>query len=224
MCGKQSVFRDRQDAGQRLAVQLSHLKDARPVVLALPRGGVPVGLEAAKALKAPLELLLVRKLGAPGHAEYGIGAVVNGAEPQLVLNEEAISLVNPSQEYVDAEMRRQLARIKQLRQKYLSDRKPIPLSGRVVIVIDDGIATGSTVRAALKGIRRSGPSRIVLAVPVAPREAIEALREEADEVICLSNPSNFRAVGLHYENFEQTSDADVVACLDAALRWQAAAN
>jgi putative phosphoribosyl transferase len=212
-------FRNRQDAGQRLARELAHLKDERPVVLALPRGGVPVAYEVAKALVAPLDLLMVRKLGAPGHSEYGIGAVVDGSEPQLVLNEEAMQIIGPTEDYVQAEMERQLAEIERRRASYFAEHDPTPISGRTVILVDDGIATGGTVRVALKALRRSSAERIVLAVPVAPRDRLEALHDDADEVVCLSAPANFRAVGLHYANFEQTSDAEVVRCLKAAREW-----
>lgn len=215
----QTEFVDRHDAGQRLAGELLHLKEERPVVLALPRGGVPVAFEVAKALAAPLDLLMVRKLGAPGHPEYGIGAVVDGSEPQLVLNDEAMEIVRPSAEYIEAEMQRQLKEIERRRAQYFSDRAPIPLSGRTAIVVDDGIATGGTVRVALKAIRKANAARIVLAVPVAPRDTLESLHDEADEVVCLSVPDHFRAVGFHYDNFEQTSDAEVVACLNAAREW-----
>lgn len=217
----ESEFRDRSEAGRRLAQALEHVKEERPVVLALPRGGVPVAFEVAKALEAPLDLVMVRKLGAPGHAEYGIGAVVDGAAPQLVLNDEAMRMVNPPPGYVDEEMQRQLAEIERRRGQYFAGRKPVPLSGRTVIVVDDGIATGGTVRVALKALRRAGPERVVLAVPVAPREALDSLKPDADEVVCLAAPANFRAVGLHYQDFDQTSDAEVVRLLDAARAFPA---
>ncbi len=213
------TFKDRRDAGRRLAETLTHLKGERPVVLALPRGGVPVAFEVAKALSAPLDLLMVRKLGAPGYPEYGVGAVVDGADPQVVLNEEAMQVVDPPRGYVEAEMERQLAEIERRRRTYLAGRQPVPLAGRTAIVVDDGIATGGTVRVALKALRRSAAARLVLAVPVAPRDSLALLQADADEVVCLDAPSNFRAVGFHYENFDQTSDAEVVQLLDAARAW-----
>lgn len=219
MFGSGVEFVDRYEAGQRLARELAHLKEENPVVLALPRGGVPVGYEVAKRLAAPLDLLIVRKLGAPGHPEYGIGAVVNGTEPQLVLNEEAMEIVHPSAEYIDAEMQRQLQEIDRRRAQYMAGRKPVPLADRTMIVVDDGIATGGTVRVALKAIRNANAARIVLAVPVASRDALDALHDEVDEIVCLSTPANFRAVGLHYQNFDQTNDAEVIACLNAAREW-----
>lgn len=219
MFDTQSEFKDRKDAGERLAREMMHLKKRDPVVLALPRGGVPVAFEIAKAFEAPLDLLMVRKLGAPNHPEYGIGAVVDGSEPQIVLNDEAMRMVNPPPGYVDAEKERQLVEIERRRSEYLAGHEPIPLRGRTAIVVDDGIATGGTVRVALKALRRTSPSRIILAVPVAPRETLESLQPDADEVICLSAPFGFRAVGLHYGDFSQTSDAEVVRLLNAAREW-----
>ncbi|MCT7377005.1 phosphoribosyltransferase [Chelativorans salis] len=219
MFGTQTEFNDRYEAGQRLAEVLEHLKEEHPVVLALPRGGVPVAFEVAKALQAEIDLLMVRKLGAPGHPEYGIGALVDGADPQLVLNEEAMQVVNPSPDYVEAEKKRQLAEIERRRETYFAGRQPTPLVGRTVIVVDDGIATGGTVRVALKALRRAKVKRTVLAVPVAPRDTLDSLKADADEVVCLAAPLNFRAVGLHYRNFDQTSDAEVVQLLNAAREW-----
>ncbi|WP_375196370.1 phosphoribosyltransferase [Sphingobium sp.] len=210
------LFHDRRDAGVHLAKAVAHLARSKPLVLALPRGGVPVAFEVARALEADLDLLFVRKLGAPGYEELGIGAVVDGADPQLVLNEDIVRQLGPTPEYIRAEMRRQLAEIDRRRRTYLGNRTPIPATGRTVIVVDDGIATGGTVKAALKGLSKAHPARLILAVPVAPAEVIAALREECDEVICLYAPYPFYAVGAHYVEFDQTSDAEVVSLLDAA--------
>jgi putative phosphoribosyl transferase len=212
------LFHDRRDAGIHLAKALAQLGSSQPLVLALPRGGVPVAFEVARALHADLDLLFVRKLGAPGYEELGIGAVVDGADPQLVLNEEVMRQLAPTPEYIRAEMRKQLAEIDRRRRAYLGDRAPIPVAGRTVIVVDDGIATGGTIRAALKGVSKANPARLILAVPVAPSQAIASLREECDEVICLYEPYPFYAVGAHYVVFDQTSDAEVVRLLDAARR------
>jgi putative phosphoribosyl transferase len=209
-------FRDRAEAGRRLARHLLGHKSQRPVVLALPRGGVPVAFEVAKALQAPLDLLFVRKIGAPGHAEFGLGAVVDGAHPQVVLNEEVLAQLDVRPEYIRAEIERQLREIERRRQHYLAGRRPVEVEGRTAIVVDDGIATGGTVRAALKGVARVRPARLVLAVPVAPAETIERLRAEADEVVCLMTPEPFYAVGEHYDDFTQTSDREVIALLDEA--------
>lgn len=215
-----TLFQDRRDAGVHLAKALAHHVLSHPLILALPRGGVPVGFEVSRALEAELDLLFVRKLSAPGCEELGIGAVVDGADPQLVLNEEVVRQLGPTPEYIRGEMRRQLAEIDRHRRAYLGDRAPIPVVGRTVIVVDDGIATGGTVKAALKGVSKAHPSRLILAVPVAPAETIAALWEECDEVVCLYALYPFHAVGAHYANFDQTSDAEVVRLLDAARKEQ----
>lgn len=208
-----ALFRDRRDAGRKLAMALGRFTKVAPLVLALPRGGVPVAYEVAHSLHAPLDLLLVRKIGAPGHKEFGIGAVIDGADPQLVLNEEAIRTLAPSPDYIRAEMHREVAELERRRRAYLGDRQPPELRGRTVIVVDDGIATGGTMKAALRGARKAGAEKIVLAVPVAPREAIEDLRREYDEAICLATPAPFYAVGNWYANFDQTDDEEVKALL-----------
>jgi putative phosphoribosyl transferase len=187
-----------------------------PVVLALPRGGVPVAFEVAKALRAPLDLLLVRKLGAPGHEEYGIGAVVDGADPQIVLNEQAMGIIDPPAAYIDAEVQRQLVELERRRKAYLGSRDAIPVEGRTVVVVDDGIATGSTITVAVRALRKAGAARIVVAVPVAPADAISALRREVDDLVCLATPEPFHAVGPHYADFGQTTDQEVIDLLNAA--------
>ncbi|WP_027998801.1 phosphoribosyltransferase [Sinorhizobium arboris] len=213
MVYSQRNFVDRRDAGRQLAGVLAKYTQSEPLILALPRGGVPVAFEIAQALRAPLELMLVRKIGAPGHPEYGIGAVVDGSDPQVVYNEEAMRIVNPPASYVETESQRQLAEIERRRKTYQGNRSATPTEGRTVIVVDDGIATGGTVKAVLRALRKAGSGRIILAVPVAPREALKELRTEADEVICLQTPDPFRAVGLHYLDFDQTSDEEVIRLL-----------
>ena len=217
------LFHDRRDAGRQLAAALGLYRDSHPVVLALPRGGVPVGFEVAKALGAPLDVLLVRKIGAPGQEELGLGAIVDGHDPQLVLNEEIIRVVAPPPGYIEAEARRQLAEIERRRQHYAGDRPPIPADRRVVIVVDDGIATGGTVKAALRGVARLHPARLVLAVPVAPAETLSQLAADCDDFVCLATPEPFYAVGPHYQDFRQTTD-DEVARLLAEAQQRSAAN
>jgi putative phosphoribosyl transferase len=211
-----ALFADRQDAGRRLALAVAALELDDPVVLALPRGGVPVAFEVVKALHAPLDLLLVRKLGAPGHEEYGIGAVVDGADPQIVLNEQAMGIIDPPAAYIDAEVQRQLVELERRRKAYLGSRDAMPVEGRTVVVVDDGIATGSTITVAVRALRKAGAERIVVAVPVAPTDAISALRPEVDDLVCLATPEPFHAVGPHYADFGQTTDQEVIDLLNAA--------
>jgi putative phosphoribosyl transferase len=208
------LFTDRRDAGLRLAVQLSYLKSERPVVLALPRGGVPVAYEIAYELSAPLDVLLVRKIGAPFFPELGVGAIVDGDPPQRVLNHDLISRLNISASYLAEEEQRQLAEIERRRAKYCGDRPPLQVHGRTVIVVDDGIATGGTMAAALKGLRQEGVGKLIFAVPVAPQDTLDRLCSEVEDGICLLTPSNFQAVGTYYRNFDQTSDEEVISLLE----------
>ena len=216
MFSRTPIFHDRRDAGSRLAAALARFKEDRPLILALPRGGVPVAFEVARALEVELDLLLVRKIGAPGHQELAIGAVVDGKDPQLVLNHEIIAHAGLPPGYVEAEQKRQLAEIERRRQLYRGSEPPAEIKGRTVIVIDDGIATGATMKAALRGVRQNAPRRLVLAVPVAPPEALRDLAKECDEIVCLSAPEWFNAVGSHYADFTQTSDEEVMALLAQA--------
>jgi putative phosphoribosyl transferase len=213
------MLRDRCDAGRRLAAVLMRFKSEQPVVLALPRGGVPVGFEVAQALGAPLDVVLVRKIGAPGQPELGIGAIVDGSEPRLVLNDEMVRLVQPEADYVEAEHKRQRAELERRRQLYRGARPPAAVEGRTVIVVDDGIATGGSVKAVLQALAHARPARLVLAVPVAPQDSLDAIAAAADEVVCLARPDPFFAVGAHYRDFTQTTDDEVVALLrQAAMR------
>lgn len=207
------IFADRREAGRRLADALSRFHDGDTIVLALPRGGVPVAYEVAAALAAPLDVLFVRKIGVPGQEELALGAVVDGAHPQLVLNEQIVRIAAPPPGYVEREERRQLDEIERRRRLYRGDMAPVDITDKTVIVVDDGIATGATVKAALQGIGRSGPRRLVLAVPVAPAETLEELKALCDEIVCLATPEPFYAVGLHYRDFEQTSDEEVIRLL-----------
>lgn len=206
-------FIDRIDAGRQLAKALARYKNQRPVVLALPRGGVPVAAEVATALDAPLDLILVRKIGVPSQPELAMGAVVDGAEPMVVRNEDVIQLTGVSESDFDAIRDEQLAEIERRRTLYLGDRPHPKLSGRTVIVVDDGIATGATTRAALHAIGKRKPAKLVLAVPVAPTDTLKKLQGEADDIICLEDYEDFGAIGLFYSDFHQVSDTEVISLL-----------
>ena len=192
------------------ALAKMHLRD--PVVLALPRGGVPLGYEVAKVLGAPLDIIMVRKIGAPGHKEYGIGALVDGSSPQIVIDEAAARMVGASEAYIEREVASELAEVERRRAAYRTG-PPVSVQGRTVIVVDDGIATGNTVRAALQALAKAKPARVVLAVPVSPRDTLAGLRGMCDDLVCLIAPEPFYAVGAHYDDFGQTSDAEVVELL-----------
>jgi len=207
-------FADRRSAGRLLAGQLLRFKPERPLVLALPRGGVPVAFEVAEQLDAELDLLLVRKIGAPHHPEFGIGAVIDGANPQILVNQDVVAQLAVPSDYIRDEAHRQLREIERRREQYLGGRKSVPVTGRTVIVVDDGIATGSTVRAALRAIRQKKPAKLILAVPVGAPDSILSLNSECDEVICLVTPDPFFAVGAHYDDFHQTTDEEVRQLLD----------
>ena len=211
-------FVDRVEAGRLLGQRLVALRLVDAVVLALPRGGVPVALEVARALHAPLDLLMVRKIGAPGQRELAVAAVVDGEHPQIVIEEETLRLSGADRAYVDAEAAHALKEIERRRALYLRGRVPVPLAGKSVVLVDDGIATGTTMRAALKALQRCNVARLVLAVPVAPADTVAQLRAEVDDLVCLSQPAFFHAVGLHYRDFHQIEDDEVIALLDAARR------
>lgn len=210
------LFSDRADAGRKLGQRLLALKDRRPVVLALPRGGVPVAFEVAKALHAPLDLVLVRKLGAPYQEEFALGAVADGETPEFVANSSYSDSRTFLSGYLEEARADALQEIERRRHAYLAGREHVEVTGRTAIVVDDGIATGSTMLAALRATRRRHPARLVLAVPVAPADALQRLAPEADEVICLHAPVDFSSVGQFYRDFEQTRDEDVIALLAKA--------
>ena len=208
-------FSDRREAGRHLAETIAGLGLAAPVVLALPRGGVPVAYEIARRLDAPLDLLIARKIGAPGQEQYGKGAVIDGSAPQLVLDEAAASALGADRAYVEREVARQLAEIERRRAAYHSGA-PVRLEGRHVVLVDDGIATGGTIRAALQALASAGTRSITLAVPVAPASTLSGLRPLCDRIVCLASPEPFYAVGAHYRDFTQTSDDEVRGLLEAA--------
>src|SRR5215831_11074091 len=202
-------FMDRADAGRKLAQALLTYRDQQPVILALLRGGVPVAAEVAATLDAPLDLILVRKIGVPTQPELAMGAVVDGGLPIVVRNDEVIRMAGVDEAEFEAIRDNELAEIERRRRLYLGDRAAVDVAGRVAVVIDDGVATGATTRAALRATRMRRPSKLVLAIPVAPTDALAALREEADHVICLEDHEFFGAIGFFYADFRQLSDQQV---------------
>ncbi len=206
-------FVDRADAGRQLAAALAGYKDRRPIVLALPRGGVPVAAEVVSVLDAPLDLILVRKIGVPYQPELAMGAVVDGRDPLVVENTDVVRAGGITAAAFAEVRDRELAEIGRRRTRYLGGRAHPRLEGRTVIVIDDGVATGATTRAALRSVRRRKPEWLVLAVPVAPTETLDALAEEADEIVCLEDYESFMAIGVYYSDFNQISDEEVTETL-----------
>jgi putative phosphoribosyl transferase len=204
-------FDDRRDAGRRLAEQLRHLREEAPIVLGLPRGGVPVAYEVARGLRAPLDVVLVRKLGAPRNPEYGIGAV--GEEGVRLLDDEAVARVGATEEQIERTVERERAELERRLERYRGGRSGAPVRGRVCILVDDGLATGVSATAAVRVLRERGAGRVVLAVPVGAPDSVGRLRRIADEVVCLHEPPSFMAVGTWYQDFSQTSDEEVVALL-----------
>lgn len=212
------VFADRVDAGCRLAEALKRFKERRPVVLALPRGGVPVGYEIARALEAPLDVVIVRKIGHPLSPEFAIGAIADGATVERVLDEDVIVRTEVPLSYLEAEIARQTREIARRRTLFYRGCQPTDLTGCTALMVDDGIATGATMRAAIRAVRGRHPAYVVLAVPVAPPSALDLLRPEVDEIVCLEAREDFGAVGRFYRDFTQVEDAEVVALLERARK------
>jgi putative phosphoribosyl transferase len=207
------MFTDREEAGRRLGEALRRFASMRPVVLGLPRGGVVVAAPVARLLGAELDIVVVRKLGAPGHKELAIGAVADVGGPRVMVDGATAARVGADRAYIEREAAEQVAEIRRREGLYRAGRERVDLRGRCAIVVDDGIATGATVRAALRAVRAGGPSWLVLAAPVAAPESLERLRGECDETVCLLAPEHFRAVGEFYEDFAQTEDEEVVRLL-----------
>jgi len=212
-------LQNRRQAGLLLARALMHHAGHNDVmVLALPRGGVPVAFEIANALKAPLDLMLVRKLGTPGQEELAMGAIAqNGVR---VLNQDVVDVLRISDDTITAVERRERKELERRQRAYRGSRAPLDLRGKCVILIDDGLATGATMRSAVQAVRTQAPAKIVVAVPIAPLETVNALKAEADDVVCLATPEPFIAIGRWYAEFPQTSDAEVKALL--VRSWQEA--
>lgn len=208
-----SLFRDRIDAGERLAEALPPMPAGGAVVVALPRGGLPVAAPIAERLGAPLDVLLIRKVGAPFQPELAVAAVSEGPGMPLAVNEDIAAALGLSEEDIGRLADVQRREIERRRRLYRGDRPPVPLAGKTVVVVDDGVATGATARAALQLVRQQSPGRLILALPVAPPSTLEALGALADDVVCLHSPERFHAVGAFYDNFDQVDDAEVVALL-----------
>jgi putative phosphoribosyl transferase len=208
------VLTDRGDAGRQLAALLVGRFATPPLVLALPRGGVPVAAEIAAALNAPLDLLFVRKIGTPFEPELAYAAVVDGTPPQTVVNEEVAAFVQVGEHYLADETRHELDEIARRRAVYLAGRAPLPVQGRDVVLVDDGLATGTTARAAILALRRNRPASLTLAVPVAPSDTVRELGRLVDALVVLAMPEPFRAIGLHYDDFHQLSDEEVIETMD----------
>ena len=209
-------FADRAAAGRQLAAQLERFKNRAPVVLALPRGGVAIGFEIAQALGAQLDIVLVRKIGVPWQPELALGAVTDGPSPETFIDEDLARALDIPESYAQEETARQLREIERRRATYCAGRPPADVAGRTAIVVDDGIATGATMRVALRAVRRRNPAHLVLAVPVAPPETLAEFRKEADEAICLETPDMLGAIGFYYSDFHQMSDAEVTDFLARA--------
>lgn len=207
-------FRDREDAGERLAHALSNHAIESPIVYALPRGGLPVADIVARSFNAPLEIILVRKLGAPGRPELAIGAIVDGASPILILHNDIVQTLGVTNDYIQNVKTAELAEIERRRNLYLKDRPSLSPKGREIIVVDDGLATGATMEAAIRALREAGASRIVAAVPVAPSDTLLSIQKIADDVVCLHTPTPFFSVGDYYRSFPQLTDTDVIDILN----------
>lgn len=213
-------FRDRQEAGRRLAVLLQEYAAKAPIVLALPRGGVPVGYEVARALGAPLDVWVVRKVGVPWHPELGLGAVAEGG--YLHISRSMVAELGVPEKQLEAVIARERAEVEARVRRFRGERPPPALHGRTVLLVDDGIATGGTVRAALRAIKSAGPRQVVLAVPVASPDVLELLASEVDRIVCPLVPADLYAIGLWYEDFRQVSDDEVVRLLERSRQERGA--
>lgn len=210
-------FHDRAEAGRLLAAKLSEYANRPDVlVLALPRGGVPVGFEVAKALNAPLDVFLVRKLGVPGHEELAMGAIASGGT--LVLNDDVVLTLRIPQQLMDVVAQREQQELERRERAYRDDRPQPDVQGKTIILVDDGLATGSTMRAAIRALRQREPAKIVVAVPAASPDTCDAFRDEVDDIVCALTPEPFYAVGLWYEDFSQTTDEEVRDLMERSMR------
>lgn len=207
------MFANREEAGRLLGHALARRSLHDPVVLALPRGGVPVAAEVARALHAPMDLLIVRKIGAPYQPELAVAAVAEGTPPALVVEESVLAGCGADADYVESQVAGHLAEIERRRREYLRGAPRLNVTGKTAVLVDDGLATGTTMRAALKSLRRASPARVVVAVPVGPRDTVHELSASVDELVCLTQPDFFGGVGAHYADFHQVSDGEVMDLL-----------
>jgi putative phosphoribosyl transferase len=207
-----AIYTDREQAGDLLADALSELKDRDVVVLGIPRGGVVVASRVAKALGSEMDIVVTKKIGAPGEPEFALGAVTQ--EGDVILNEDVVGLIGVEASYLKSEAARKTEEVKERMARFRGDRPYPPLGGKVVVIVDDGIATGSTVSAAIRSVKKQAPASVIVAVPVAPAEVVARLSQEADEVVCLATPEPFFAIGQFYEQFDQVEDDDVKLLLD----------
>ncbi len=212
------IFKDRADAGVQLAQRVRELNLQDPIVFALPRGGVPLGFEVARTLGAPLDVVLVRKIGAPNQKELAIGAVTDGDPPYVFIDRQITATLGVPETYIHAETARQIEEIERRRRLYQVVTPPPSLQGKAAIVVDDGIATGATVRVALQALRQRKPAELVLAVPVAAADSLADLKNQVDRAICLSTPEYFSGVGAFYRDFTQVDDSIVIDLLQRARR------
>ncbi|MFB3766539.1 MAG: phosphoribosyltransferase [Methanotrichaceae archaeon] len=205
-------FKDRREAGRRLAEALAAYKGKDVIIYSLPRGGVVLGYEIAKSLGAPLDLLITRKIGYPGNEECAVCAVAEDGD--MICDSSGVSMVDP--EWLDAQAEKEMEEAARRRQVYLKGREPLPVDGKIAIIVDDGVATGLTIILAIKELKHRNPQKIVVSVPVASEQAAEIIRQEADELVTLDIPAYFAAVGAYYESFPQLTDAEVVKLMEAA--------
>lgn len=212
------MFHDRQEAGEKLGMELSKLQLHRPVVLALPRGGVPVAVEVAKALNAPLDVLIVCKVGAPGNSELAVAAIVDGEPGDVVVNREIVEAYSLDDDELRVLIAVERPELERRRLVYRGMRPPLSIAGKTAIIVDDGAATGTTMKVAIRALKRRSPREIIVAVPVSPKETVAELAGEAVRVVCLSQPGRFQALSYHYLRFPQLSDSDVVAAMDEAAQ------
>lgn len=218
------MFRDRQEAGQKLAAELAGLQLRDPVVLALPRGGVPVAKEVAKSLNAPLDLIIVRKVGAPGNPELSVAAIVDGDPPDVVLNREIIEAYSLDDAELAALINRERPELERRRLAYRGKRQPLSIAGKTAVIVDDGAATGTTMKVAIRALKRRSPREIIVAIPVAPPDTVAELAQEANRVVCLSQPARFHALGYHYLTFPKLTDVEITTALHEASQRRGAGH